>query len=214
MFVLLLSMVISIFNHGNLHDEIDNYLKEKLSGYDKYEFEIVNVPDASKIRLADNTNLKINGKFIYLPAYVVSKNYTEKKSYLTIKVKLYKYVLAAASDIPGKSTFSQEETVKELADVTNYNGELITSCNGLKNSRYRFFIKKGTILLKEYMEPIPAIKAGDMIKALVRAGNVIVSTKAEARQEGVEGDIIRIITKDKNLFKAKIIDSKNVIIEN
>ena len=214
MLLLLLSLVFTFIGNGNLHNEVDNYLKVKLSAYDKYEFEIVNAPHDALIKLAGDDNVKLNGSYIYLPADIVCRDNTIKKTFLTVKLKLFKNVFAAAVDIPSKAVLEKTDTIIELADITNCSGEVITADSSFKNVRSRSFIKKGTVMLEDYLEPVPDIKAGDRVTAIVRAGNVVISTNAEARQEGITGDIIRVVTKDKKMLRAKIIDSQNVIIEN
>ncbi|MHB8339328.1 MAG: flagella basal body P-ring formation protein FlgA, partial [Ignavibacteriaceae bacterium] len=82
----------------------------------------------------------------------------------------------------------------------------------INNLRSTAFIKAGEILTKEMVEPVPIIKAGDPVTAKYIGSNVLITFNALSRQDGALGDVITIIAKDKKLYKAKIIDAKNVII--
>jgi len=59
---------------------------------------------------------------------------------------------------------------------------------------------------------LPLIKSGDKINVSTIRGSVIVTADAIARQDGRLGEVIRIVTKNNKQFKAKVIDSNNVIL--
>jgi len=59
---------------------------------------------------------------------------------------------------------------------------------------------------------MPIMLSGGKVNAHAISGNVVVSIEAFARQDGAEGDVIRIITKEKKIFKARVIDGLNVQI--
>ncbi len=210
-FSFIISLSLFLFSGGSLNQAVDNYLKEKLSSYDKYEFEIMNYPDGN-VTLEDDPGFKISGNFIYIPVDVVYKNSTESRTYLTIKVKLFKNVLVASENISAKELLDTSDVLIQLKDVTNFRGNPLSSLNEISGVRSKIFIKRGSVLSSEFIEPEPVVKNGDKVTAISKAGNVIVSTKAEAKQEGITGEVIRIVTKDKKQLKAKIIDSQNVLI--
>jgi flagella basal body P-ring formation protein FlgA len=62
------------------------------------------------------------------------------------------------------------------------------------------------------IEKIPLIKTGDEINAVFNGNSVSISFIAKARENGSIGDRIKIETKDKKLFTAKVIKAGTVII--
>jgi flagella basal body P-ring formation protein FlgA len=121
-------------------------------------------------------------------------------------------VFVAQKNIQQKELINPAELDMQLIEVTNLKGTPVASLSGLNRLRARTLVKAGSVLFRESFENEPVIKNGDWITASSVAGSVIVEIDAEAKQEGIEGEIIRIVSKDKKQFKAKIIDSNNVII--
>jgi len=197
---------------GNSADKkIDNYLKEKLSGYDKYEFEIVRIPGEDFEFILED-NVKLTSGLNYLPVKVKKKNSGYKQTYIIIRLKLYKKVFVLQDDIPQRQVINPEKLDIKSVELTNLKGTPIGFAKDLNGFRTKTLLKAGTVLFKESLEYDPVIKNGDWISASSISGKVVVEFNAEAKQEGIIGEIIRIVSKDKKQFKAKIIDSNNVII--
>ncbi len=91
-------------------------------------------------------------------------------------------------------------------------GTPLTSISNVSDYRCKINIKPETVLIKEIIEPKPVIYKDDKISARVISGKVMLSVDAFSRQDGAEGDVIKIRTKDNKQFTAKVIDSKNVLI--
>lgn len=210
-FTFIISLGLFLFSGENLNQAVDNYLKEKLSSYDKYEFEIVKYPDGN-VTLEDDPGFKVSGNFVYIPVDVTYKNSSKSRTYLTVKVKLFKNVFVASRDINIKELLDTSDVQIQLKDVTNFRGKVISSLNEISGMRSMSFVKSGSILLKEFIEHQPVIKNGGSVTAISIAGNVMVSIKAESKQEGITGDVIKIVTKNNKQLKAKIIDSQTVMI--
>ena len=210
-----LFMVFSIFAHtgGSLKSELDEYLKKNFSGYKEFQYEIVEMPENFKKASILKTNeLNVSGNLAYVPVKVVTDDNRVTKTFITIRLKLFQEVLVAAKPIKSRETLTAGDFQLEKVDVTQVRGSAVKTLKGIETLRSKISLRAGDVLVKEAVEAKPIINVGDQVNASVSSGSVYVSTEATARQEGLRGDIIQIITKNKKLFKAKIIDSKNVLI--
>lgn len=210
-----LFMVFSIFAHtgGSLKSELDEYLKKNFSGYKEFQYEIVEMPENFKKASILKTNeLNVSGNLAYVPVKVVTDDNRVTKTFITIRLKLFQEVLVAVKPIKSRETLTAGDFQLEKVDVTQVRGSAVKTLKGIETLRSKVSLRTGDVLVKEAVEAKPIINVGDQVNASVSSGSVYVSTEATARQEGLRGDIIQIITKDKKLFKAKIIDSKNVLI--
>jgi flagella basal body P-ring formation protein FlgA len=208
-------ILLTIFFTPNekLKKSIDEYLKNKLTQYDKYEFSIVKAPTIEgNYEIRTETKINLNSNFAYIPVKLIKPNSGVIQTYITVRLKLFKKICVTKNEIERERPISNSDIELKLMNVTDLRGTPVESADDLKGWRSKVKIEPGSILLKELMEQIPVINKGDHVTALAISGNVKVSTSAEARQDGVVGDIIYVVTKDKKQFKAKILDSNNVIV--
>lgn len=209
---LLLILLITLSTPDKLKDKIEEYLDQKLSGYQKYEFEISYAPkETDNLIIDDDRDFKLSNDVAYIPVKSVNGK-SSSLSFVTVKLKLFDEVFSAKRNINKKMILSDEDIEIKLVDVAKIRGTALTE-NDIPNTfRTKSLIKKGDVIISELLEKIPVIQNGDLISAHVQQGNVMVSIDVIARQEGCVNDVIRIASKDKKLFKAKVIDSKNVSI--
>lgn len=199
---------------NSFNDELNNYLKKNLSGkFEDYKYEVLQMPESyDKIKLLKTDDFNLSGNMIYIPVKIFQKNARVIESILSVKLKIFKKVMVAEKDILTRRKLDDKDFCLKKIDVSVLNGTPITSFKDINNLRSKEFIKSGEILTKEMVEPVPIIKAGDPVTAKYIESNVIITFNALSRQDGALGDVITIIAKDKKLYKAKIINSKNVII--
>jgi len=209
---LLLILLITVSSPEQFRDKIEVYLDQKLAGFQKYEFEISYTPKETENLVIDNDrDFKLSSDVAFIPVKSV-KGKSSSLSFVTVKLKLYDNVLSAKRNINKKMILTEEDIEIKLIDIAKIRGTALTENDNPIFFRTKSLIKKGDVIISELLEKIPVIQNGDLISAYAQHGNVLVSIDAIARQEGCVDDIIRIASKDKKLFKAKIIDSKNVSI--
>ncbi|MEJ2617799.1 MAG: flagellar basal body P-ring formation chaperone FlgA [Ignavibacteriaceae bacterium] len=207
--------MLTFFSKPNesLKKTIGDYLKDNLKQYDKYEYTIVKVPTfEGKYEIRNDTKINLSNSFAYIPIKITRTNSNVIQTYITVRLKLFKTICVAKDVIEPGQALSNNDVEFKLVNVTDLRGTPIESPDKLNGLRSKVKINPGSILIRELLDEIPVINKGDRITASAIAGNVKISTDAEAKQDGVAGDIIYIVTKDKKQFKAKIIDSNNVII--
>lgn len=211
--VILFILSLFINSNNSFKGELENYLKKNLSAYKNYKYEILQLPDSyKKIELLKPNEFNLSGNMVYVPIQVVDKSGRTFRSILSVRLKLYKNVLVASRQISRKENLNEKDFVLKEEDVSRIKGAPIYSMDGISSLRSTTAIKAGEVVLKQMLEQIPAVRIGDELNAQYIYGSVVVTTKVFARQEGVVGEVITVITSDNKLFKAKVIDSKNVII--
>lgn len=207
--LLLLILIINGHSNSELNSKVDTFLKQKLDGYSKYSFTILNEPKNYKaIHIIDNRNISIERPIVYLPVEVVNEN-KSYRSYVSIKIAAYKKVLVANRKIDKGEilTNSDFNTVEENIFKLRGNPVLTLNEDSLIAKTY---LTEGTVLIKEIVDRLPIIRRGDKITAFVKAGNVVISTDAFAKQDGAKNDIISIVSKAHKMYKAEV-KSKNEV---
>lgn len=200
-------------NPNGVERSIKNYLDSRLDNYDKYEYTIISTPSNLKNYSIDTLKIfKQTGNFGYIPVKGDFNKTVSTSSFIIVRLRLFKHVLIASNNIKADENLSRRNFDEMLLDITRFNGTTLDVNTNLINLRSKVFIKKGSVLLKELVEPIPEILAGSPITALTVKGSVVIKTDAFAKQDGNSGELISITTKDKKYFKAKVLNSYEVLI--
>lgn len=195
-----------------LKKEINNYLDKVFSGYESYDYQIVQMPKGKNIKLVRKNGLNLHKSLLYLPVEIKDNFNRTRNSFLTLRVKLYKKVLVVKNSLERNHIFYSSDVKIEKLDVNQINGTPFSDINKITDYRSKINIKPETVLIKEIVEPKPVIYSGDKISARVIKGKVMLTVDAFSRQDGAKGEIIKIRTKNNKQFTAKVIDSKNVLI--
>lgn len=197
---------------NQLREKIEIYLDAKLKGFQKYEFEITSSPKETDVLMIDNDrDFKLSNDVAFIPVKSI-KTKGASLSFVTVKVRLFDYAYVAKTNINKRMQLSNEDIELKLIEVSKTRGTVLTKADDVSAYRSKTLIKNGEVLISEILEKIPVVKNGDLVSAHSQYGNVMISIDAIARQEGCVDDVIRIASKDKKLYKAKVIDSKNVSI--
>lgn len=207
LFVILLSVKVIA---QEFNAEVQNYLNEKLKGYDKVEFTILNNANLKNYKLDHSRELKIKNGTVYLPVKLIDRN-KSTNSILTLQLKLYKQVPVAIREIRRREVIESGSYTFQSVDVTNLRN--IESEFSTNSFRAKTNIKTGQIITEDLIEEIPLIQSGSRVTAECIKGSVIISTEAIARQDGKANETIDILTSSNELLKAKVINSQKVLIE-
>lgn len=214
-FCLLFSLIFTFQSTEDLKSEIEKYLMKKLAGYEKISFEISSKPAAQTgetIKVDTSKELKITGSQAFIPVVLMNKDRQVSRSFVSLKISLYRKVLVARNQItPGTDLKSEDFEIKTI-DETSLRGKPVMQTEALSGFRARLTIRQGEALTLDKLEAIPVIKRGDKVAAYSIRGSVEISMDAEARQDGRIGEVIRIITPEKKIFRARVIDQYSVNI--
>lgn len=207
---LILQILLSVFLLSN-NNVIDNYLKDHLKDFKRFEYEIPK-NYTEKIFPDENREFKLEKNYAYMPVNFILNNGEKKQGIVTLKVKLYDDVLVSIRDIKKNEELSISDFQIEEKEITSLRSEPILDFENIDKYRMRISVSSNTVVEKNMIEQIPDIKIGDNLKAVFNKGVVNISFSAVARAEGIIGDIIKIRTDDKKIFKAEIINFNTVKI--
>lgn len=212
---MILLLVILIFisaSAQNFNSEVEKYLNQKLIGYDKIEYSIINDLKQNNYTIDFSRELKIKRNIAYLPVKVFERN-KWSNSILTLQLNLYKLVPVASRKINRKENIDQKSYTLQSVDVSTIKSRIVDLSELQKSLRAKSLIKQGEIITQDLIEEIPAIQSGSKVIAECIKGSVVISTEAIARQDGKMNEIINVLTSSNELLKAKVINSQKVLIE-
>ncbi len=212
--LMFLFYILSVFtSYESLPTEIKNKLEAEFSSHKKVEFEVVKAPkNYRSIKLKENENINIIGKTAYVPIISTDKRGKKKRTTLSVRVKIYDDVFVAIKDVKKREELQAADFQLLEKDISSVHGHIVLSLGEVLGKRADRFIRKGDILTTESFENMPVVFPGDRLSANSIVGHVQISFSAIAKQEGGIGDIIRIKTSKNEIFKAEVIDYKNVLI--
>jgi len=199
-------------NGSDFRSSLKDYLDKQLSMYERFEYEIISMPEGyASIEILSATALNMNKNILTVPVFLIKEN---KKSEAVVKVKLrlYKNVVTVRNKIESKKNLNAADFELRTLDVSLLRGTYFTSLEEISSYRTKVALHPGAILIREVLVAKPVIKSGDLVKASLKNGSVTITIEANARQEGAVGDVIRVVTQNKTQYKAKVVDSSNVNI--
>lgn len=197
-------------------DNINDFLDRYFSGYDSVDYEIVSMPkgvsELSGVTLLEDTDPTVKNGFMYIPVEVTHQNDKSVRSYITLKVKLYKEVAVAVQNINNRDGLEQTDFMIRKMDVAQLSSSAFTGIENINDYRARINIKEGEILQPYMLEKKPDVSINDPVEARILKGSVEITLDARAKEDGSIGDVIRILSSDKKYFQAKVETRKKVLI--
>jgi len=217
----MIGLIISIlfFNAGGeRNSNLDSYLKQKLSDFTKYEYEVVSLPsyiesiNDVRVSISPEREFKINYGFAYVPVDIKLTNDNRSQSIVTLKINLYDEVFTSVRKIKRGEIISQNDFSVSEKEITHLRNNAVDISKMLNNVQASVNIGENMILQENMIEKLPDVKAGDKVFAFSNVGTVTVTFPVTVREDGRTGETIRVLRDDKLIFKAIVIDSKNVKI--
>jgi flagella basal body P-ring formation protein FlgA len=119
----------------------------------------------------------------------------------------------AAENIDRNEILFNNNFRKEVKDVSILNGTPISELDNNSGLVSKLYIRQGSVLLREMTEGVPDIEINQRITLHAGKNGVDISLDVTTREKGFIGDIIRVVTPENKILRAKIIDKNNVVIE-
>jgi len=212
MIKVLLILLPFLLSDADLDKQVNSYLAENFSNYIRYEYEIMDLPSSfENIEISKDRGCTLQKDIVHIPVRVTNNTNETFDSHLNVKIKLYQFVLVAVNDIERNTDLSSDQFRVEILDVAELRGEPLP-VHELDNKRNHRFVRKGSPLLTEMVEEKPVIEPGDVVWLNSSMGSVNIKMSVISRQEGSVNEIIRVKSEDNKLFRAKVLDSKNVLV--
>ncbi len=211
--ILLILFSFLFVSQNSIENELRDYLLKRFSDCEKLEYEIASNIKLSTIEGIDySREYSVNKNIVTIPV-LLRKNQSTANSYLSVKIKLYKTVLVAAENIDRNEILFNNNFRKEVKDVSILNGTPISELDNNSGLVSKLYIRQGSVLLREMTEGVPDIEINQRITLHAGKNGVDISLDVTTREKGFIGDIIRVVTPENKILRAKIIDKNNVVIE-
>ncbi len=124
----------------------------------------------------------------------------------TITVGVFGKVAVSNSKLPAGHLLSSTDVSWIEKEITNLRGEPITDPHVLENTQTRRFLRKGTVILKAAVTPIPLVKRGKIITLRYQDTALQIDMQVKALEDGAENEIIWFFNPDtKKRIKGKIL---------
>ncbi len=211
--ILLILFSFLFVSQNSIENELRDYLLKRFSDCEKLEYEIASNIKLSTIEGIDySREYSVNKNIVTIPV-LLRKNQSTANSYLSVKIKLYKTVLVAAENIDRNEILFNNNFRKEVKDVSILNGTPISELDNNSGLVSKLYIRQGSVLLREMTEGVPDIENNQRVTLHAGKNGVDISLDVTSREKGFIGDIIRVVTPENKILRAKIIDKNNVVIE-
>ncbi|MCD6231491.1 flagellar basal body P-ring formation protein FlgA [Candidatus Aerophobetes bacterium] len=185
-------------------EEIVKVVKEKISLFlrgkeEEFQIEVDRIPPPLLLPFGE---IKLKTEipslsYLYGPVVIPVKIYVNESIYRTIpislKVKFFKEVLVTSKRIPPNYIFKKEDLHREKREITSPLIEPIINLSEIVGKRAIKSIPSSTILEKNMISSPFLIKKGDIITIFKEEGNIEVSTKGKALENGEKGSLIRVL---------------------
>ena len=217
----MIGLIISILfltSSGEKNSQLDSYLKQKLSDFTKYEYKVVSLPsyvesiNDKRISISSDREFKINYGFAYVPVDIKLTEENVSQSIITLKINLYDEVFTSVRKIKRGEIISQSDFAVSEKEITHLKHGAVKITSLLNNLQACTNIVENAILQENMIEKLPDVKAGDKVFAYSSVGAVTVTFPVLIREDGRIGETVRVVRDDKLIFRAVVIDSKNVKI--
>lgn len=209
--IFLIAFQILFAGGRDFDNKLRMFLDSKFAAYEKYEYEIAEMPkNISKIEIDENREIRINKNYAYVPVKFFYNDSKPYSSFITLKVRLFEKVLVANQAIGKGELLSSFQFNEEIKDAANIKGTPLHELGTILVCKTN--LKEGMVLIKEYTEAAPDVDHDERLILHSGKNGVVVSLEVTSRERGRIGDVVRVVSADKKIFKAKIIDKYNAVL--
>lgn len=129
-------------------------------------------------------------------------------------IKLYERVAVATKAIGRNDPFTADNVELKRIEVTNRPAGLLTDTRRVLGRRAAHPIAADTPLARTMIVAPPVVKRGDSVRIVLQVGGLEITARGTARQDGAEGDIIRVENADSGRqLSGRVVDAQTVAVE-
>lgn len=116
-----------------------------------------------------------------------------KRGVVTVRVSAEERVLVATRSLRSGETLRGADLAYELRDLADVPDGGMKDPGQLVGRRVKRFVSAGDPVALDWTEPVPRIRRGQNVKLRLHRGPLRIETTGRARQDGFEGDWIRVV---------------------
>ena len=129
-----------------------------------------------------------------------------------VETVVFADVYIANRKIKSKEKITKDDISMKQIKLNTRSNNYIFNQKHIIGKQAKYTVIKGSPFVSRSIERIPDISKGDNIQVLLQSKNYEIKADAVALDSGMIGDMIRLKTETKKIFRGKIIDEKHIII--
>lgn|GEM_PF-1614604 len=165
-----------------------------------------NIQGRAQFEVLDSPNQLFRGNVVIVVEAVVEGKQV-KKYPVSVKIRTYGEVVVALENIDMNTPLWVSNFKKERRETTNLRETPVFELSDVKAKQAVRNISQNSILMRNQMEALPAIRQGDLITIALKTAGFYITAQGRARKSGGVGETIPVV----NLVSLKEIDA--VIID-
>lgn len=215
---LLFAVLCSCSLFAQQNDElVKNYIQKQLSNYSSVSVNSIVYPSSvisgtNSFSIDPSRPFTFNGGFGYVPVTLSDTKGGKIKTLFSVRVQVFAKVVVAHKAFKLGEDLVPGDCIIEDRDLTKVRGDILFNTMEVAESRAGMFIAPGTVITKNMLQLRPIIKHGASLTAYVGKGGLEVTMPVVARDDGKAGEVIRVMTNDKKIFKARVESPERVQI--
>jgi flagella basal body P-ring formation protein FlgA len=205
---------------AEVHQAVERFVRAELDGRPAEERIEVRTRWQNDILLGEEGPLKIrvrrlSGRPLRGPTVlrleIVAQERVVREVAVTADVRWFSQVLVAVRGLRRGEELSAEMVERDERDVTRERDGFFTAAAELAGLRVRRTVRAGDPLTRSHTERVPAVLRGGEITMVVVGGNLRISARGTALQNGGIGDRIRVRNADSGkVVYGKVVGSSTV----
>lgn len=205
----------TILSQKQIADAIEKYLAEHYSvdfkkhtlHFENFRKDLLAPSGTLDVRVEETAQGYRNNRCCFR-LFVYHDGILYQKNMVSIKVLEKKMVVVAAHQIGARKTIEREDVVLKELDV-NSADLYFTSLDTVVGKSTRVIRQAGDPITKQCIQERPLINKGDIITALFQKGNMSITLKVKALENGMRGDDIAVYSQStKRHFSGKVLSNE------
>lgn len=135
-----------------------------------------------------------------------------KRVPLNINVTVYKNVLVSTEKLNRGSTLNDENMAFESRVLGKDWDQYFFSKDEINGMETKQIVKKGTAFTRRLVKQMPLVHRGDPIKVEIRSKNLTIAMQGTAKEEGTNGEEIRLQITDTGKIISGVVESKDFVV--
>ena len=180
-----------------LRQAVDEFVHQRLTlSREDVSVEFRSVPavphwEGMTIRVAPEGVHRLIGN-VSLPVEIEVGGTVVWQSIVSLRIRIFRTALVAVRTIDRHEPVSAADVVAQRMEIRDLSDRIARDGEELRGKRAVRSIRGGAIITEGVLEPIPIVKANDPVTIVSRAGNVVVTVKGIAREDGHMGEKILV----------------------
>ncbi|MES9851142.1 MAG: flagellar basal body P-ring formation chaperone FlgA [Candidatus Thiodiazotropha sp. L084R] len=186
----------------------DNYAIAPVGKYDDLQLPSGKVSLEAEIAKRDRVKKRM---CVWIDLLVDDQQYNTVPVWFDVTVKTE--VLELRHDFSAGDRLVQGMLHKQEHDLTTVSGTPVTDITILEGQRLIRDLPMGTVLTEEVIQPIPAVIKGQKVLVKTSVGNVTLTVRARALEDGNEGDPVRVERLDgRDSYMARVLGNGFAVV--